>query len=118
MARRARRLRLRLPGPPARRCAWPMYSRRCSPAPSIRWTGAIASGSRKPSVWTTFSTGSTRTHSGVAREGRSEIVEAGRFHLDILGVLKRVNAHLSGGAYRILEGRGELLPSRLRHDAE
>jgi phosphate:Na+ symporter len=60
----------------------------------------------------------TQAHFGVAREGRSEIVEAGRLHLDILRDLKRVNAHLSAAAYPILEGRGELLPSRLRHDAE
>ena len=31
--------------------------------------------------------------------------------------LKRVNAHLAAAAYPILEGRGELLPSRLRQDA-
>ena len=60
----------------------------------------------------------TQAHFGVAREERSEIVEAGRLHLDILRDLKRVNAHLSAAAYPILEGRGELLPSRLRHDAE
>jgi phosphate:Na+ symporter len=30
--------------------------------------------------------------------------------------LKRVNAHLAAAAYPILEGRGELLPSRLKQD--
>ena len=52
------------------------------------------------------------------REGRSENVEAGRLQLDIVRDLKRVNAHLSAAAYPILEGRGELLNSRLRQDTE
>jgi phosphate:Na+ symporter len=69
-------------------------------------------------VFRDIETRATQAHFGVAREGRSEIVEAGRLHLDILRDLKRVNAHLSAAAYPILEGRGELLPSRLRHDAE
>ena len=37
----------------------------------------------------------------------------------ILGIVrdfKRVNAHLAAAAYPVLEGRGELLPSRLKHD--
>ena len=53
----------------------------------------------------------------VRRDGRSESVEAGRLHLDIVRDLKRVNAHLSATAYPVLEGRGELLTSRLRQDA-
>ena len=69
-------------------------------------------------VFRDIETRATQTHFGVARQGRSEIVEVGRLHLDILRDLKRVNAHLSAAAYPILEGRGELLPSRLRHDAE
>jgi phosphate:Na+ symporter len=36
--------------------------------------------------------------------------------LDIVRDLKRVNAHLAAAAYPILEGRGELLPSRLKQD--
>ena len=52
-------VRSRSPGPPARRCAWPMCSRRCCAARSIRSTAATASGSRKPSAWTMCSTGST-----------------------------------------------------------
>jgi phosphate:Na+ symporter len=36
-------------------------------------------------------------------------------HLDALRDLKRVNAHLvAASAYPVLEGKGELLPSRLR----
>jgi phosphate:Na+ symporter len=36
--------------------------------------------------------------------------------LDIVRDLKWVNAHLAAAAYPILEGRRELLPSRLKHD--
>jgi len=36
--------------------------------------------------------------------------------LDIVGDLKRVNAHLAAATYPILEGCGELLPSRLKQD--
>jgi phosphate:Na+ symporter len=30
--------------------------------------------------------------------------------------LKRLNSHLAAAAYPILEGQGELLPSRLKQD--
>jgi Na+/phosphate symporter len=46
------------------------------------------------------------------------LFEAARLHLDIVRDLKRVNAHLSAAAYPVLEGRGELLTSRLRQDTE
>ena len=36
--------------------------------------------------------------------------------LDIVRDLKRVNAHLEAAAYPVLEGRGELLSSRLKQD--
>ena len=65
-------------------------------------------------VFREIETRATEAHFGVARDGRSESVEAGRLHLDIVRDLKRVNAHLAAAAYPILEGRGELLPSRLR----
>jgi phosphate:Na+ symporter len=52
-------------------------------------------------------------HFGRARVGS---VETSSLHLDILRDLKRVNAHLAAAAYPVLEGRGELLPSRLRQD--
>ena len=38
------------------------------------------------------------------------------FLLDIVRDLKRVNAHLAAAAYPVLEGRGELLSSRLKQD--
>ena len=41
--------------------------------------------------------------------------ETSALHLDALRDLKRVNAHLvAAAAYPVLEGKGELLPSRLR----
>ena len=53
---------------------------------------------------------------GRARAGRPESLEMSKLLLDIVRDLKRVNAHLAAAAYPILEGRGELLPSRLKHD--
>ena len=38
-----------------------------------------------------------------------------KLFVDIVRDLKRVNAH-SAAAYPIFEGRGELLPSRLKQD--
>jgi len=38
--------------------------------------------------------------------------------LDVLRDLKWINAHISAAAYPALEKRGELLPSRLRRDAD
>jgi phosphate:Na+ symporter len=60
----------------------------------------------------------TRTHFGRVQTGRKETVEAGRLHLDIVRDLKRVNSHLAAAAYPILEGEGQLLPSRLREDSD
>jgi phosphate:Na+ symporter len=58
----------------------------------------------------------TTEHFGTVRSERADNLEAGRLHLDIVRDLKRVNAHLAAAAYPILEGRGELLPSRLRQE--
>jgi phosphate:Na+ symporter len=55
-------------------------------------------------------------HFGRARSGRAESIEMSKLRLDIVLDLKRVNAHLAAAAYPILEGRGELLPSRLKQD--
>jgi phosphate:Na+ symporter len=55
-------------------------------------------------------------HFGRARAGRAESIEISKLRLDIVLDLKRVNAHLAAAAYPILEGRGELLPSRLKQD--
>jgi len=59
----------------------------------------------------------TDEHFGRARASRADSIEMSKLLLDIVRDLKRVNAHLAAAAYPILEGRGELLPSRLRQDA-
>jgi phosphate:Na+ symporter len=57
----------------------------------------------------------TTAHFERLRAGRTETAEASALHLDILRDLARVNAYLvAAAAYPVLEGRGELLPSRLR----
>ena len=49
------------------------------------------------------------------RLGRVEAARAGPLHLDALRDLKQVNACLvAAAAYPVLEGKGELLPTRLR----
>ena len=57
----------------------------------------------------------TAEHLGALREGRLDR-EQGTLFLELLRDMKRVNMHLvSAGAYPVLEGEGELLPTRLRH---
>ncbi|WP_158925550.1 Na/Pi cotransporter family protein [Acidisphaera sp. S103] len=57
----------------------------------------------------------TAAHFERLREGNPNTVETSALHLDTLRDLKRVNAHLvAAAAYPVLEGKGELLPSRLR----
>jgi phosphate:Na+ symporter len=47
--------------------------------------------------------------------GTAGAEDAGALNLDLLRELKRVNGHLvAAAAYPVLEGQGELLPSRLR----
>jgi phosphate:Na+ symporter len=58
----------------------------------------------------------TEEYFGRARTSRAETVGMSKLLLDIVRDLKRVNAHLAAAAYPILEGRGELLPSRLKQD--
>jgi phosphate:Na+ symporter len=60
----------------------------------------------------------TEAHFARIRAGRVESVETSALHLDVLRDLKRINAHIAAAAYAVLEKRGELLPSRLRQDAE
>jgi phosphate:Na+ symporter len=57
----------------------------------------------------------TAAHFEHLRERRGGGTETSAMHLDALRDLKRVNAHLvAAAAYPVLEGKGELLPSRLR----
>ncbi len=60
----------------------------------------------------------TEAHFARIRAGRVESVETSALHLDVLRDLKRINAHVAAAAYPVLERLGELLPSRLRRDAE
>jgi phosphate:Na+ symporter len=52
------------------------------------------------------------------RAGRVASLETSALHLDVLRDAKRINAHLAAAAYPVLERLGEILPSRLRSDAE
>jgi phosphate:Na+ symporter len=65
-------------------------------------------------VFREIETRTTEEYFGRARAGRAETIEMGKLLLDIVRDLKRVNAHLAAAAYPILDGRGELLPSRLK----
>jgi phosphate:Na+ symporter len=57
----------------------------------------------------------TTAHFERLRAGKVGSIETSALHLDALRDLKRVNAHLvAAAAYPVLEGKGELLPSRLR----
>jgi phosphate:Na+ symporter len=60
----------------------------------------------------------TEAHFARVRAGRVESVETSTLHLDVLRDLKRINSHIAAAAYPVLEKIGELLPSRLRRDAE
>jgi phosphate:Na+ symporter len=60
----------------------------------------------------------TETHFARIRAGRVESRETSSLHLDVLRDMKRINSHIAAAAYPVLERQGELLPSRLRRDAE
>jgi hypothetical protein len=55
-------------------------------------------------------------HFARIRAGRVESVETSALHLDVLRDLKRINAHIAGAAYPVLEKLGELPSSRQRRD--
>ncbi len=59
----------------------------------------------------------TAAHFERLRAGKIETAETSGMHLDALRNIQRVNTHLiAAAAYPVLEGQGELLPSRLRPD--
>ncbi len=61
----------------------------------------------------------TEAHFERLRAGRIDTAETSTMHLDALRDLKSVNSHLvAAAAYPILEGKDELLPTRLRADEE
>jgi phosphate:Na+ symporter len=53
-------------------------------------------------------------HLARLREGRTESIETSSLHLDVLRDFKRIHSHICAAAYPVLEGTGELQPSRLR----
>jgi phosphate:Na+ symporter len=66
-------------------------------------------------IFRTLEAEATAAHFEYLREGHLGSVETSAMHLDALRDLKRVNAHLvAAAAYPVLEGKGELLSSRLR----
>ena len=67
-------------------------------------------------VFREIETRTTEEYFGRARTNRAENIETSKLLLDIVRDLKRVNAHLAAAAYPVLEGRGELLSSRLKQD--
>jgi phosphate:Na+ symporter len=68
-------------------------------------------------VFRVLETGATATHFARLRSGRADTAETSSLHLDAIRDLKQVNAHLvAAAAYPVLEGKGELLSSRLRQD--
>ncbi len=68
-------------------------------------------------VFRDIETRATGAHLRRLRSGRGDVAESGALHLDALRDLTRVNGHLvAAAAYPVLEAKGELLPSRLRHD--
>jgi phosphate:Na+ symporter len=68
-------------------------------------------------VFRVMETGATATHFARLRSGRADTAETSSLHLDAIRDLKQVNAHLvAAAAYPVLEGKGELLSSRLRQD--
>ena len=59
----------------------------------------------------------TDAHFERLRSGRVDTAETSTLHLDALRDLKSVNTHLvAAAAYPVLEGKGELLATRVRRD--
>jgi phosphate:Na+ symporter len=68
-------------------------------------------------VFRDLETSATEAHFARIRAGRVESRETSALHLDVLRDLKRINAHLTAAADPVLDRIGELLPSRLRQEA-
>ena len=69
-------------------------------------------------VFRDLETSATEAHFARIRAGRVESVETSALHLDVLRDLRRINGHLTAAADTVLDRIGELLPSRLRQDAD
>ena len=53
-------------------------------------------------------------HIGRLRENTAQSIETSSLHLDLISDLKRINSHICGVAYPILESAGALTATRLR----
>ena len=53
-------------------------------------------------------------HLARLRDGRLESIETSSLHLDLISDLKRINSHICGVAYPILEQAGALTATRIR----
>ena len=63
--------------------------------------------------------GAVASHFNRLRAGGIGAAETSALHLDALRDLKQINTHLvASAAYPVLEGQGQLLPSRLRQDVQ
>jgi phosphate:Na+ symporter len=68
-------------------------------------------------IFRSMEAAATASHFARLQSGRIDTVETSSLHLDALRDIKRINAHLvAAAAYPVLEGKGELLSSRLRQD--
>ena len=67
-------------------------------------------------VFRDLETRASEAHLARVRARRLANIESAALHLDVLRDLKQINGHFAKAAYPILKERGELLPSRLRHD--
>jgi phosphate:Na+ symporter len=54
-------------------------------------------------------------HLGRLQEHTAQSIETSSLHLDLISELKRINSHLCGVAYPILEAAGVLAATRIRH---
>ena len=54
-------------------------------------------------------------HIARLRENTAQSIETSSLHLDLISDLKRINSHICGVAYPILEQAGALTATRIRH---
>lgn len=89
-------------------------------ASSVFMTGDARSARRlmaEKAVFRDMETNATERHFTRLCEGQAETVDPSALHIDLLRDMKRINAHFAAAAYPVLEERGELLQTRLKHPA-
>ena len=77
--------------------------------------GCAASCSKRRRASATSNTSTRRTISRACRTTPLQSIETSSLHLDLISELKRINSHLCGVAYPILESAGALTDTRIRH---